>query len=175
MVTRNPLFRTQALSQVRSSLADGSTGDVLAKNFSITSMRTEMRLRSQQWKEYHWVLGYTKEPEHPFIASDQVVGMRGNALTSVGRTAAKRLLAVVSAVLGYVLDRFVAAARRRADRSASAERCERTAYSALDQKSVTAWLGLRNEAAHGEYGAYDGKQVDVLISEVEQFVARTRA
>ena len=42
-----------------------------------------MRLRSQQWKEYHWVLGYTKEPEHPFIASDQVVGMRGNVLTSV--------------------------------------------------------------------------------------------
>ena len=83
MATRSPLFRTQAHFQVRSSLADGSTGDVLAKNFSITSMRNEMRRRSQQWKEYHWVLGYTKEPEHPFIASDQVVGMRGNALTSV--------------------------------------------------------------------------------------------
>ena len=57
----------------------------------------------------------------------------------------------------------------------NAELAKVTVYSALDQKSVTAWLGLRNEAAHGEYGAYDGKQVDVLISEVEQFVARTRA
>ena len=50
-----------------------------------------------------------------------------------------------------------------------------TAYSALDQKSVTAWLGLRNKAAHGEYGAYDENQVDVLISGVEHFVARTPA
>ena len=38
-----------------------------------------MRRRSQEWKEYDWVLGYTKDPEHPFIASDQVVGMKGNA------------------------------------------------------------------------------------------------
>ena len=83
MATRSPLFRTQAASQVRPSLADGSTGDVLAKNFSITLMRTEMRRRLQKWKGYHWVLGYTKEPEHPFIASDQVVGMRDNAPPAV--------------------------------------------------------------------------------------------
>ena len=81
MATRSPLFRTQAVSQVRATLADGSNGDVLAKNYAITLMRTEMRLRSQKWKKYDWVLVYTKDPEHPFIASDQVVGMRGNAPT----------------------------------------------------------------------------------------------
>ena len=83
MATRSPLFRMQAVEQVRPSLADGSTGDVLAKNYSITLMRTEMHRRPQTWKGYHWVLGYTKEPEHPFIASDQVVGMWGNAPSSV--------------------------------------------------------------------------------------------
>ena len=54
----------------------------------------------------------------------------------------------------------------------NAELAKATAYSALDQKSVTAWLGLRNKAAHGEY---DENQVDVLISGVEHFVARTPA
>ena len=83
MAARSPLFRTQVLSQVRPSLADGSTGDDLAKNFSITLMRTEMRRRPPEWKGYHWVLRYTKDPEHPFIAGDQIVGMRGKALTSM--------------------------------------------------------------------------------------------
>ena len=83
MATRSPLFRTQAVSQVRQSLANGPDGDVLAKNYSITLMRTEMRRRSREWKEYDWVLGYTKNPEHPFIASDQIVRMRVNAPMSL--------------------------------------------------------------------------------------------
>ena len=83
METRSPLFRTQAISQMRPSLADGPDGDVLAKNFAITLMRTEMRRRRQERKGYHWVLGYTKNPQHPFIVGDQVVGMWGDALTSV--------------------------------------------------------------------------------------------
>ena len=82
MVVRSPLFRTQAISQVGQSLADGSTGGDLAKNFSITLMRTEMGRMPQSWKEYDWVLRYTLNPEHPFTASDQVVGMRGNAQTA---------------------------------------------------------------------------------------------
>ncbi len=82
MATRSPLFRTQAISQVGQSSAEGSTGGDLAKGFSITLMRTEMGRRPQSWKEYDWVLRYTMNPEHPFTASDQVVGMRGNALTA---------------------------------------------------------------------------------------------
>jgi hypothetical protein len=46
------------------------------------------------------------------------------------------------------------------------------AYSKLDQKNVTAWLGLRNDAAHGNYAAYDKSQVDLLISSVRDFVTR---
>ncbi len=63
---------------------------------------------------------------------------------------------------------------KKADRM-NAELAKATAYSALDQKIVTAWLGLRNEAAHGEYSVYDEKQVDDLISGAEHFIARTPA
>ena len=82
MAARSPVFRTQAVSQAHPSLTDCRAGNALAKNFSITLMRTEMRRRPCEWQGYDWVLGYTKNPEFPFIAGDQVVGMRGNALTA---------------------------------------------------------------------------------------------
>jgi hypothetical protein len=41
-----------------------------------------------------------------------------------------------------------------------------SAYSKLDQKSITAWLDLRNKAAHGDYTAYDTQQVNLLISSI---------
>ena len=78
MAARSPLFRAQTISQVLSSLADNSNKDELAKSYSITTMRTEIARRPDQWQAYHWVLGYTKNPERPFVASDQGVGMWGH-------------------------------------------------------------------------------------------------
>jgi hypothetical protein len=49
------------------------------------------------------------------------------------------------------------------------------AYTKLDQKNVTAWLGLRNDAAHGKYGEYDKGQVALLLSGIRDFVGRTPA
>jgi hypothetical protein len=43
-------------------------------------------------------------------------------------------------------------------------------YNDLQQKSVTAWMGLRNKAAHGEYGAYDERDVEALINGVRDFI-----
>jgi hypothetical protein len=48
-------------------------------------------------------------------------------------------------------------------------------YSKLDQKSVTAWLDLRNSAAHGHYAEYQDEQVVMLIAFVRNFVARVPA
>ncbi|WP_193172093.1 hypothetical protein [Nisaea nitritireducens] len=42
----------------------------------------------------------------------------------------------------------------------------------LDQKNVTAWLGLRNEAAHGEYSSYGADQVRLMIASIQDFVTR---
>ena len=46
------------------------------------------------------------------------------------------------------------------------------AYSVLDQKSVTAWLDLRNKAAHGRYSEYQKEQVALLIDGVRNFMVR---
>ena len=46
------------------------------------------------------------------------------------------------------------------------------AYSALEQKSVTAWLAVRNSAAHGQYGDYNAEQVKLMIASVGDFIAR---
>ncbi len=45
-------------------------------------------------------------------------------------------------------------------------------YSKLDQKSVTAWLDLRNKAAHAHYGEYSADQVGLFIQGVRDFLAR---
>jgi hypothetical protein len=48
-------------------------------------------------------------------------------------------------------------------------------YSKLDQKSVTAWLDLRNKAAHGQYGDYTSQQVEFLLQQVRDFLVRLPA
>ena len=45
-------------------------------------------------------------------------------------------------------------------------------YTKLDQKNVTAWLGLRNYAVHGDYGKYNEGQVRLLIDGVKDFINR---
>lgn len=49
------------------------------------------------------------------------------------------------------------------------------AYNKLEQKSVTAWLDLRNSAAHGKYDDYDHRQVASLIQDVREFMIRRPA
>lgn len=49
------------------------------------------------------------------------------------------------------------------------------AYNKLQQKSVTAWLDLRNKAAHGEYEEYDAAQVAALIRDASEFLIRSPA
>lgn len=45
-------------------------------------------------------------------------------------------------------------------------------YNALDQKQVTAWLDLRNRAAHGHYNEYTQEQVETMIQGVINFISR---
>src|SRR6266849_5191275 len=42
-------------------------------------------------------------------------------------------------------------------------------YSKLDQKAVTAWLDLRNKAAHGKYQEYTKEQVALTLQGVRDF------
>lgn len=45
-------------------------------------------------------------------------------------------------------------------------------YGLSQLKAVTAWLDLRNKAAHGQHGSYDRAQVSALIRDVQDFVRR---
>jgi len=46
-------------------------------------------------------------------------------------------------------------------------------YSRLDQKNVTAWLDLRNKAAHALYTEYTKEQVNLMITGVRDFINKT--
>lgn len=63
---------------------------------------------------------------------------------------------------------------RKADRL-NADLAKANAYTKLDQKLVTAWLDLRNHAAHGKYDLYSADQVTQMLAGVAEFMARVRA
>lgn len=60
---------------------------------------------------------------------------------------------------------------RKAD-SLNTDLARQTVYNKLEQKNVTAWLGLRNHAAHGDYDQYDAAQVGAMIQNVRDFLTR---
>jgi hypothetical protein len=60
---------------------------------------------------------------------------------------------------------------KKADRLNS-ELAKNEVYSKLDQKMVTAWLDLRNKAAHGKYDEYTEDQVKNMLVAVTEFMAR---
>ena len=45
-------------------------------------------------------------------------------------------------------------------------------YNRLDQKNITAWLDLRNKAAHGKYGEYTDDQVNLSLLGIRDFITR---
>ena len=55
----------------------------------------------------------------------------------------------------------------------NAELAAAGAYNKLDHKSVTAWLDLRNKAAHAQYSEYTLEQVTTMLSGVREFASRT--
>ena len=56
--------------------------------------------------------------------------------------------------------------------SLNSDLAKQGAYIKLDQKNVTAWLGLRNHAAHGHYSEYTKDQVELFLQGVQDFVTR---
>ncbi len=45
-------------------------------------------------------------------------------------------------------------------------------YTMIDQKQVTAWLDIRNKAAHGEYNKYDISQIELMYQGILGFISR---
>lgn len=57
----------------------------------------------------------------------------------------------------------------------NAELVKLSVYSKLDQKNVTAWLDLRNKAAHARYGEYEARQVSLMAQGIRDFITRLPA
>jgi hypothetical protein len=57
----------------------------------------------------------------------------------------------------------------------NAELSKAAVYGILDQKNVTAWLDLRNKAAHGVYSGYQKEQVAIMVSGIRDFMTRCPA
>ena len=60
---------------------------------------------------------------------------------------------------------------RKAD-ALNAELAKKNVYNKLDQKNITAWLDLRNKAAHGKYQEYSSEQVSLMLQSVADFMVR---
>jgi len=60
---------------------------------------------------------------------------------------------------------------KKADRM-NADLSNANVYNKLDHKNVTAWLDLRNKAAHGQYTEYTKDQVELMLSGVTDFMTR---
>lgn len=61
---------------------------------------------------------------------------------------------------------------KKAD-SMNSELASASVYNKLDQKNITAWLDLRNKAAHGLYLEYTKEQVEIMYLGVTNFISRT--
>lgn len=54
----------------------------------------------------------------------------------------------------------------------NSEIASKNVYNKLEQKNVTAWLDLRNKAAHGKYSEYSKQQVEIMYLGVLDFISR---
>ncbi len=97
---------------------------------------------------------------------------------------AKRYKDAAAVIIGSVLEEHlrklagifgvsvtVGKAHKKAD-TINADLAKAGAYNKLEQKNVTAWLGLRNDAAHGNHGNYDQSQVAIFLTSVREFMTR---
>jgi len=57
----------------------------------------------------------------------------------------------------------------------NSELAKNEVYSILDQKSIIAWLDLRNKTAHGKYHEYSPKKVELMVMGIRDFINRNPA
>ena len=107
-------------------------------------------------------------------------GIVGKCADDIGMPWAQRLLPNLQSAkkdrFGILISATQVVSRAEvAQYTLNSELAAKDVYSKLDQKSVTAWLDLRNKAAHGHYADYTTEQVSLLLQSVRNFIARLPA
>jgi hypothetical protein len=54
--------------------------------------------------------------------------------------------------------------------SMNTELAKQGAYGKNEQKQITAWAGIRNDAAHANYGNYTAEQVKLMVQGIRHFI-----
>jgi len=57
----------------------------------------------------------------------------------------------------------------------NADLAKHNAYARNNQKQITAWADIRNDAAHGNYGNYNLQQVKLMTAGIRDFMSRNPA
>lgn len=100
-------------------------------------------------------------------------GYKDPAAVLLGGVLEERLRELaVSAGINVTVERNGREVPRKAD-SLNSDLAKVGEYNLLQQKTITAWLDLRNNAAHGEYEAYSGDQVANFLDGLRHFLIVT--
>ena len=59
--------------------------------------------------------------------------------------------------------------------SMNADLTKAGAYGKNDQKQITAWAGIRNDAAHANFGTYQKEAVGLMVMGIREFISRCPA
>jgi hypothetical protein len=96
------------------------------------------------------------------------------AAVMVGGVLEEHLRQLCMAASVPVEDRSSGSVRPRKAESLNADLVKASKYTVSEQKQVTAWLDLRNKAAHGKYSDYVKQQVSLMLDGVRDFIFRIR-
>jgi hypothetical protein len=96
------------------------------------------------------------------------------AAVMVGGVLEEHLRQLCIAASVPVEDSSSGSTRPRKAESLNADLVKASKYTVSEQKQVTAWLDLRNKAAHGKYSEYVKQQVGLMLDGVRDFISRIR-
>jgi hypothetical protein len=101
-------------------------------------------------------------------------GYKDPAAVMAGSVLEEHLRQLCVAASIPIEDTYQGKPRQRKADALNSDLAKTKKYSVADQKQVTAWLDLRNKAAHGKYAEYVEQQVILLVAGVRDFISRNR-
>jgi hypothetical protein len=178
-------FRTQSLFFIKNLLGENSTyfqefNEITKTTNVVTLLSATMILKSlKEDIEQGWIRTY-KQLVSAEIFSDflemgeylLIEGYKDPAAVIIGSTLEENLrqLCLVNSI-NLTIEKDGKSIPKRAD-LLNTELQKNGVYNVLEQKSITAWLDLRNKAAHGKYNEYANDQVRQMFQGVKSFITR---
>jgi len=178
-------FRTQSLFFIKNLLGENSTyfqefNEITKTTNVVTLLSATMILKSlKEDIEQGWIRTY-KQLVSAEIFSDflemgeylLIEGYKDPAAVIIGSTLEENLRQLcLGNSINLTIEKDGKSIPKRAD-LLNTELQKNGVYNVLEQKSITAWLDLRNKAAQGKYNEYANDQVRQMFQGVKSFITR---